>query len=269
MCSGRRVHDDHLTGIRRHPGGCHPPRGCQNTRCLQKIRNELEKLVENDIIGSGWCFSFAHNPAEWQGIKPGTSPTFPFCRKILWDACEMKSLTATSLIIALSITLPSCMTVNRMKYAAAKSSASRGVNHALVAKAGWKMGQVYKTIKPGGVVDHGGFLSLVSPATNSFVETALGDSSRRPPTVERTVPVGTLFQVVSFETTGAFDYFQLVNARQITGTSDLRIVDITGFQGKLFNERVVGEEYGDMWKRDTAYLVPITAPQDAPRNPAE
>ena len=131
------------------------------------------------------------------------------------------------------------------------------------------MGQVYKTIKPGGVVDHGGFLSLESPATNSFVETALSGSSQRPPTVERTVPVGTLFQVVSFETTGAFDYFQFVNARQITGTSDLRVVKITAFRGKSFNEEVDGEEYGNMRKRDPAYLVPVSAPQGAPRIPAE
>ena len=62
--------------------------GLQGDSCDHPLRNELAKLVENDIIGSGWRFTFAHNPTEWQGIKPDASPTFPFCQKILWDACE-------------------------------------------------------------------------------------------------------------------------------------------------------------------------------------
>ena len=169
----------------------------------------------------------------------------------------MKSLTAIAQIIVLFLTLPSCMTANRLRYTAAKSSASRGVNHALVAKAGWKVGQVYKTMKPGGVIDSCRLFYLEAPATNSYVETALSGSSQRPPTVQRIVPTGTLFQVVSIKTSGAFEYFQFVKARQITGTADPRIVDITFFRGKTFNEEVNGEEYGNMRKRDSAYLVPV------------
>lgn len=181
----------------------------------------------------------------------------------------MKTLSVTAIIMALSITLPSCMTVNRIRYAAAVSSAGRGVDHAMVERAGWKVGQVYKVVKPGAVVDNSRLLYLKSPATNSFVETALRDPSQKPPTVVRTVPSGTLFQVVSIEVGSAFDFFHFVNARQITGTSDSRIVDITAFQGKTFNEKVINEEYGSMWKRDAAYLVPVQAPQGLPPLPAE
>jgi hypothetical protein len=50
--------------------------------------NELEKLVEDGIIGSGWCFFCVHTPTEWQGFKPGASPLFTQIQEFLWDACD-------------------------------------------------------------------------------------------------------------------------------------------------------------------------------------
>ena len=44
-------------------------------------RNELEKLVEDDIVGAGWCLFLFHTPTEWQGFKPDTSPFLPKIRK--------------------------------------------------------------------------------------------------------------------------------------------------------------------------------------------
>lgn len=160
----------------------------------------------------------------------------------------MKSIIATILILAALTFGLSCQSSPEPK----KTS---GVNDPVIAKAGWKIGQVYKTLKRGGVVKYGsGQLALNTENSNSMVEEAWQNPEYRNKLFAYKVEPGTLFQVIEVR---HFPAIYSVFAVQLPSSPKSKKISMGLFEGG--SDTLIGEN-GFIIPRDPNYLVPVEMP---------
>ena len=81
--------EEHRRGVAHHAEGSgHGVHACPGGVALdQSERNEVENLLEDDPIGSGWCCFFIP-PYRVAGISIQHQPAFPINNyAFLWDGC--------------------------------------------------------------------------------------------------------------------------------------------------------------------------------------
>ncbi len=128
-------------------------------------------------------------------------------------------------------------------------------NDPVIAKAGWKIGQVYKTLKRGGVVKYGsGQLALNTENSNSMVEEAWQNPEYRNKLFAYKVEPGTLFQVIEVR---HFPAIYSVFAVQLPSSPKSKRISMGLFEGG--SETLIGEN-GFIIPRDPNYLVPVEMP---------
>ena len=134
---------------------------------------------------------------------------------------------------------------------------SQVIDYDLVKRSGWKVGQVYKTTKPGGIVNESGELYLYSPDDKSFIATAYEDYTKKADHVVQLTPPGTLFRLERIHSTGPVNFFHDAVAKQLNNSPLKGEVDISFFG---YDVRVRANSIGSMCARNPQYLVPVSSP---------
>ena len=142
-------------------------------------------------------------------------------------------------------------------YSGIKRPPPKEISYTLVEKAGWKVGQTYRTLKPGGISIVMKELDLEGYGYAGYIDRVIENPVYKNKFIHGYVPKGTLFQVLRITSSGFPNNFYSVKAKQISGIPPKDEVDITsfGYQDKIFDPEV-----GSLWRRNPQYLAPVATP---------
>ena len=165
----------------------------------------------------------------------------------------MNTFFKTSLLLGLSMIAFSCES-------APKPQAPSHWDDPAIAKAGWKQGQIYKTLKRGGVAQYGnGYYALNTENTNSRVAEAWRNPEYKNKYLAYKVAPGALFQAVEVRYSRYSGCYS-VYAIQLPYSQNGNKIHINLFEGGK-SAHVRGR--GLIVQRDPNYLVPVEMPMDS------
>ena len=136
------------------------------------------------------------------------------------------------------------------------------IHDPVIAKAGWKIGQVYRALKRGGVSNEAeGYFSLDTEIGNSRVAEAWRNPEYRSRYLAYKVVPGTLFQAVEVRYSRYSGCYS-VWAVQLPANPVRGRIAIDMFSGEE-SPILRGVDRRTIFKRDPNYLVPVEMPMDS------